>query len=135
MIFLRLPKERFKKGVETQGKFLESDNIPSNSVLIVEAVTRLGRVADTWVGIDAGGFEIAISYTITTAKGGILGISNTCTGRTASERLVYGSGWQVFKGNITSTTEKYSILGSPLIQPHVFSPTVVSLRNNPLCCW
>jgi hypothetical protein len=34
---------------------------------------------------------MAISYTITTAKGGMLGTSNTCTGRTASERLVYGS--------------------------------------------
>jgi hypothetical protein len=72
---------------------LGSDNIPSNSVLIVEAVTGLGRPAGTWVGIDAGGCERAISYTITTAKGGILDISNTCARRTASERLVYGSGW------------------------------------------
>ena len=69
-----------------------SDNIPSNSVLVVEVVTRLGRLAETWVGIDAGGCEIAISCTVTTAKGGILGISNTRVRKTANERLVHGSG-------------------------------------------
>jgi hypothetical protein len=78
MMFVSLPKERFKKEIESRGKFWDAKNVPSNNVLMVEAVAGLGRKADAWVGIDAGGCEIAISYTITTAEGGILGISNTC---------------------------------------------------------
>ena len=58
---------------------MDAKNVPSNSVLIVEAVVGWGRIAHAWVVIDAGGCEseIAIFYT-TTAEGGILGISNTC---------------------------------------------------------
>jgi hypothetical protein len=83
-----------KKEVESKGNLWNAKNVPSNSVIIVEAVgIGFGRNAVACWAREAGGGEIAASYIITTGEGGILGISNTRAAVIASERMVYGAGW------------------------------------------
>jgi hypothetical protein len=85
---------------------LRRDDIPSNSHAGVIGVTS------RWIAVDAIGVELATIWgTITTAKGGVIRVTNTGPARLTSEGLACGFTWLVLNATTRSVTESFTYLG------------------------